>query len=163
MAFSYPYGESPDAYVDELGGNGGTVFLADQSSIGRAVFYTDGTYRTILSAVIYGALRQPAFNREQLLAAYVNYLLHGTAVTELPTAPGPAIEFGPNPVRAGGRLHIRSAAGTAALYDAFGRKLAERKVSGYTVWRLDGLPAGSYMLRLTAEGASVSRPLVVCR
>ncbi|MEO0086184.1 MAG: T9SS type A sorting domain-containing protein, partial [candidate division WOR-3 bacterium] len=70
---------------------------------------------------------------------------------------------GPNPVRVGGRLSIRSAAGTAALYDAFGRKLAEQKVSGNTVWQLDGLSAGSYVLRLTVGGTAVNRPLVVCR
>lgn len=97
------------------------------------------------------------------MAAYVNYLLNGTAIAEEPAAVLPGFAVSPNPVRVGGRLRISSPAGMAALYDAFGRKLAERTVGGGSDWCLDGLPAGSYVLRLTSQGVSASRPLVVCR
>jgi len=126
------------------------------------VHYAASPYRTVLSAVIYGALGQA--DREALMAAYVNYLLDGAAVAEQPAAVRPHLDVSPNPVKVGGVLRLISPSpGTAALYDAFGRRRAEQEITGNTDWRLDRLPAGSYVLRLSGPAGVLSRPVVVCR
>lgn len=163
MNLTYPWSTGPDSYVDEIGANGGTLFFLDQSNIGRAVCHTNGTWRTIFSSVVFGALGGQD-DRAGLMAAYVRYLLTGMALTEQPpVASRPWLQVSPNPAPAGGAVRFRSGtAGTFTVFDAFGRRVGEWQGREAT-WSLPGVNAGTYFVRLTAAGVTVTRPLVVCR
>jgi hypothetical protein len=140
-----------------LGASGGTVCLNDQGSLGRAVCYAPGTYRTVLSAVILGALQ--GSQRGALLGGIVEYLTAGTAVAE-PPAPRAVerVTLAPNPVTAGNRVRLtlpRGYTGPVGVFDAAGRAVSfDFRNSSFVV-----SSAGSYVLR--AAGQSV--PFAVVR
>lgn len=125
LSFSYPFGTGPDSYVDVLGSAGGTVWLTDQASRGRAVHHRSSSWRTVLSAVIYGALS--AERRSVLLAGIANYLLYGTAIARPePTPAVGRIGLAGNPVRAGRQVALLlppDCRGPVAVFDAAGRQL----------------------------------------
>lgn len=76
LDYDYLYQDGPDSYVDIISANGGTIIYQCQSLSGRAVIYEDPTsgYRTIHSTFIFGALRDGANVKQDLMAAYLNYL-----------------------------------------------------------------------------------------
>lgn len=157
LSFGYPFGTGPDAYVDELGASGGTVCLEDQGSLGRAVCYSPGNYRTVLSAVILGALQGD--QRGALLGGISDYLGLVSGVAEPRVLPAAErLTLSPNPVVPGGRVRLGlplGHAGPVAVYNAAGRAVS-LDIRGSS---LGDLPAGSYVLR--AAGQSV--PFTVVR
>lgn len=143
-----------------LGSAGGTVLYNDQSSQGRAVYYTNGTYRTMLSAVIFGALE--GSQRNALLGGIVEYLTAGSAVAEPPSPRAvERITIAPNPVTAGNRIRLtlpRGYTGPVQVFDAAGRSVLSAVCDLQSAIVLN-LPAGGYVLR--AAGQSV--PFAVVR
>ncbi len=142
-----------------LGASGGTVCLNDQSSLGRAVCYAPGTYRTVVSAVILGALQ--GSQRGALLGGVVEYLTAGTGLAEgRPTPVSGRIAVTPNPVRQGSAVRLnlpRGYSGPVAVFDACGRSVPVSFDSRHLT--IVDLPAGSYVIR--AAGQSV--PFAVVR
>jgi len=76
LDYGYLYQQGPDSYVDIISANGGTLIYNCQNSFGRAIIYEDPTdgYRTIYSTFIFGALRDGASVKQDLMTAYLNYL-----------------------------------------------------------------------------------------
>jgi hypothetical protein len=140
-----------------LGPSGGTVCLEDQGVLGRAVCYSPGTYRTVLSAVILGAL--DGSQRGALLGGLSDYLGLTTGVAEPRVLPAAErVTLSPNPVKVGGRVRLtlpRGFTGQVQVFDAAGRTVSfDIRNSSFVT-----LPAGSYVLR--AAGQSV--PFAVVR
>ncbi|MBN2538223.1 T9SS type A sorting domain-containing protein [candidate division WOR-3 bacterium] len=165
MIFGYPYAGSPDAWLDVFGPDGGDVFLADQGSAGRAVCHNPGTYRTICSAVIYGAVGTQA-ERAALMAAYTDYLLNGLGLEETGREPVAGLRVGPSPVRAGRTVRFHLPPGTRRLTvsDITGRTVADWNISETA--RLDWTPPstpGTYIVRARGDGPAATCPLVVVR
>jgi hypothetical protein len=142
MDFDYPYQEGPDSYVDILDVNGGTLYLRDQSETGRAVFYQNSNYHTILSAVIFGAVR--GAQREALIEKYIQYLTFGTGVVEEKNK----------------------------TFDITGRTIAEWELESgnnkMISWNLQGrseepIPTGTYFVRMMGSGISVTQSFVILR
>jgi hypothetical protein len=166
LDFGYQYQQGPDNYVDEFGAAGGTVFYSDQSAIGRAVYYAGDGYRTIVSAVIFGALGPG--DESGLMSGYMDYLVTGTGVLE---GPGPALTgrltATPNPVLPGGSVRINlpfRTNGTLTVFDAFGRAVREQHVSGTSAdVGLRDMPAGTYFALLTGTNGSHNLSFVVTR
>jgi len=74
--FTYLYQQEPDNYVDVIDADSGTIIFRSQDSYGRAISYGGSTnsYRAIHSSFIFGALRDGANTKEELMAIYLNYL-----------------------------------------------------------------------------------------
>ncbi|MFO7676475.1 MAG: hypothetical protein R6X12_09195 [bacterium] len=171
LAFGHAYGEPPDAWVDEIGEDGGTLFLRDQSGVGRAIHYSNSNWRTAFSAPVFGAIRPT--DRTDLMRGITNFLLDGTAVGERPGAAGPAgFTVAPNPARPGQPVRVRVPAGTGrvTVHDASGRTVAtlEPDHAGVASWsclRPDGraVPAGAYFVRAATGGQTLGRTLVLAR
>lgn len=143
-----------------LGSAGGTVLYNDQSSLGRAVYYTNGTYRTILSAVVFGALHRTL--RNELLQGIVEWLTTGSGVAELrPVTAGERLSIAPNPAPRNGRVRLTLPSGYTGpvrVFDATGRSVLSAVCDLQSAIVLN-LPAGGYVLR--AAGQSV--PFAVVR
>lgn len=77
LDYSYLYQQAPDSYVDLISANSGTMIYQCQNPSGRAIIYEDPTsaYRTIHSTFIFGALRDGTSVKQDLMAAYLDYLL----------------------------------------------------------------------------------------
>ena len=84
LTFGYPYKTVPDNYVDEFGAGAGELALVCQSAKGRVGYYSGptGTYRTITSAVIFGAIEDGSNTKAELLGLYMEYLTGGTGIGE---------------------------------------------------------------------------------
>lgn len=169
LAYGYAYGEPPDAYVDEIGADGGTLFLRDQSGIGRAAYHMSSNWRTAFSAPVFGAIRPT--DRADLMRGIVSFLLDGTAVEERPGAADPALRVEPNPARAGAVVRIQPPAGvrTVTIHDPLGRVVTSPAVDagGAAYWNglgPDGkTAAGAYFIRATTNRGTLTSPLVVVR
>jgi hypothetical protein len=76
LDYGYLYQQGPDSYVDIISANGGTLIYRCQNNSGRAVIYEDAVhgYRTIYSTFIFGALRDQANAKQDLMAVYLDYL-----------------------------------------------------------------------------------------
>jgi hypothetical protein len=167
MSFSYTYNQGPDAYVDEFDAAGGTVCFRDQSSIGRVINYGPGSYRTITSAVIYGAQR--GADRNRLMAAYVNYLVYGLGLEGgAPIRTASEFLATPNPACAGSvRFSAAGQYDRVTITGADGRTVAEISLSGQdtrtAIWDCRAAPAGTYIARVTGSSGTVVREFVVLR
>ena len=80
FTFGYPYGQSPDSYIDLWAPSGtGVGQLRDQMEHVRVISNAEQTrgYRTIASAVIFGAFDEnaPMSTQVRLMARYIAYLL----------------------------------------------------------------------------------------
>lgn len=78
--YSYPYGEYPDRYIDEMEPvDGGEVFFRSQDGVVRVIGYTveiEGVqYRTVTSSVIFGYLHYGTHSKEELMMEYLDFLL----------------------------------------------------------------------------------------
>lgn len=96
-SYDYLYGQGPDFYVDYIGANGGTIFFTSQDNRGRAVNYDGGgTYRSIHSTSIFGALRNGTYDKDELMGIYMDYLCP-TGVEELADTYVRNLSIFPNP------------------------------------------------------------------
>lgn len=82
--FDYPYGTDTDYNIDELAATTGTEYFACQNDIPRAVYYNNGTHRTILSSVVLGGLKdsEGSNTKQSLMLRYLNYLT-GTEASDI--------------------------------------------------------------------------------
>jgi hypothetical protein len=168
LSLTYPYQGPPDAWVDELGADGGTVILRSQENTGRAVCHSGSSYRTVVSATIFGAMT--GTDRSALMAAYMDYLLLGLGVGN---AGDPAVSFGlavePSVARVGQNVSFRLSgpARELAVLDCLGRAVAVWRLesgTGTTSWRVGpDLTPGTYFLRVSGNGRTETHPLVVVR
>jgi hypothetical protein len=161
----YLYREPPDEYVDEFGAGTGTLLVKDQAGKGRVVFNEASGYRTMVSGVIVGAMQGPA--RDQLLAKYVSFLLHGSGVAEQ-REPAQVSQFSvsPNPVRQDGIIRFvipPGRAGLLTIVDAFGRTVKTAPAADTRVEVHLDIPAGTYFARLVTSAGSQTLPFVVVR
>jgi hypothetical protein len=165
LDFIYPYGQGPDAWVDELDVTTGAMICRDQSSIGRIVAHDASPYRTVLSSVIFGALQ--GTDRGELMARYVNYLLTATGAAEKPgEKAAAAFAISPNPVPHGSTVRFvipRGHVGQLTIVNASGQVVARRAISGQDVELNLDAPAGAYFARFTRAATSVTHPFVVMR
>lgn len=138
--------------------------LRDQSAIGRVVSYSPGTYRTVTSAVIFGAQRGP--DRGRLMQAYTDFLVYGLGLAgrDLPGV-GPSLLVAPNPVRAG--LVRFSSAGRydrITVVGVDGRSVVELSpVAGDAHMDCSELPTGAYVAWAMGPNGAVSQTFVVAR
>ncbi len=157
MSFTYPYGEGPDSWVDEFDAAGGAVCLRDQSSTGRVVSYKlTGGYRTVCSAVIFGALRGP--DRNRLMRAYLNHLLHGTGLAEPDRGVRSAgqVRVSPNPASGLVEFQTTGRASSVVVLDASGRSVTECCITdGKALWDASSVPAGTYFVVDKGSGQTV--------
>ena len=79
--FDFPYDDNADYLVDEFTAEEGTLFLKCQEQIGRAVFYDNENYRTIVSAISLGALHdgENTSSKTNLMARYLSFLTYDSA------------------------------------------------------------------------------------
>ncbi len=77
MNFNYLYQEPPDHCVDVISANGGTVIFKSQDGLSRAIVFSGSgnNYRAIHSTGTFGAFRNGAASRNDLMGVYLNYLL----------------------------------------------------------------------------------------
>ena len=170
MNFTYPYQQGPDFYVDELGENGGTLFLNCQSSIGRAISYQNANYRTILSSVIFGALT--GAQQDALIAKYMEYLTFSTGISEQRVKlENATLTINPNPANYDKviRFDITGKAKKLTVFDASGRTTFEWTLNSGNdnsiVWNLTGksITNGTYFARLTGSNFSKTQSFVILR
>lgn len=153
----YLYQQGPDNYVDQFAANGGTLLFRDQSSIGRVVYHATVSSRTVCSAVIYGAMSQPA--RSRVMRGYTNYLLYGAGLVEQEGTrlENRGIGISPSPARGAVRFSVSRNVGKVLVCDAAGRLVAVCPVfGGAAVWNgrsSDGqlVPPGAYFCRAGDE------------
>ncbi|MBN2465709.1 hypothetical protein JXD38_08845 [candidate division WOR-3 bacterium] len=168
MGLTYLYQQEPDNYVDELGSDGGTVVVRSQENIGRVVCNETPTYRTVLSATIFGA--SSGADREALLAGFMDYLLPGTGIGQNRTLPQPAgAALVPSVARVGRgvRLETSGPARELRVLDVSGRTLAEWRLpagGAAAVWHIGpDVAPGAYFLQVRAAGRSDTHPFTVVR
>jgi hypothetical protein len=161
----YLYQNPPDEYVDEFGAGTGTLLLQDQAGKGRVVFRQTADYRTLVSGVVTGAMQGPA--RDQLLAKYVDFLLHGDGVAERDASLDlTGFSANPNPVKSGCAVRFAIPPGrtaSLAIFDAFGRNVRNAPAVDAGVRINLDLPAGTYFARLVTPAGARTLPLVVVR
>ncbi len=76
LALDYPYGTPPDEWVSVISANGGTIHFKSQDNNGRAVYHTNGTYRTIHQTFIFGAMIDGLEGtKQEVMARYLEWLL----------------------------------------------------------------------------------------
>lgn len=145
FSFEYLWMQPPDSYVDQLGADGGTLFLVDQGDTGRAVSNAPGPYRTIVSSVIFSALQ--GTGRAAAIAAYMHFLTDGQAIVEERPVELPRFRVWPNPVAQTGSLHFAlSEPAAVTVTNAAGRVVAALP-AGTNVLPVRGLAAGVYFVR----------------
>lgn len=177
--YNYLYQRSPDNYIDYVGANGGVLFFKSQDNLGRAVSYggTGNTYRAIHSAFVFGALRNGANTKNQLMTTYMQYLLR----TNIEEASADGLVSGcsvmPNPCRGKTTIDFvlsRPSYVTATIYNISGqvvRNLTSRRLTNgrhrITWGGADNsgraLSDGSYFLTLKADGKVVTRTIVLAQ
>ncbi len=179
MNYDYLYGQGPDSYVDYIGANGGTIIYRSQDNNGRAIFYngTGGNYRAIHSSVIFGALRDGAHTKTELMTEYMDYLTEligieeftNTSVSNLMLVPNPTkrrtvINFG---LAEPGRLNMR-------IYNAAGQIIRNLLNTELTqgdhsiVWdarddRGRELSSGTYILRTELNGQVTQKAIILVK
>ena len=168
MSFSYPYQQGPDSWVDQLDAGSGTVVLRSQENIGRVVCNETPTYRTIVSATIFGA--SSGNDREALLAGYMDYFMLGTGIGQSGTWPQPArTAVVPSVARIGRavRLETSGPARELRVFDVNGRALTEWRLpagEAATIWHIGTeIPPGAYFLQARAAGRITAHPFTVVR
>lgn len=180
MSYNYLYNQGPDNYVDYIGPNGGKIFFRCQGNLGRAVYY-DGpggnTYRSIHSPHIFGALRDGADTKQELMDIYMDYLLAPTGVAESEASMIRDLSISPNPARSHVCLSFtlpQSTAVTVRIYNPAGqlvRQLAAGDIAAGAqtlIW--DGrdnlgkeVSSGSYILRIEADQSVVNETVVLIK
>ena len=168
LSFGYLYDQPPGYWLDEFGPDRGTVVLRSQDSIGRVVSNQASGYRTVLSSTIFGATGDT--NRGTLMAAYMNYLLLGTGISQgRGQRPRMAAAVVPSVARVGRAVRLRTSGPTRelSLLDVTGRVVTAWRLpagDAVTTWDVGSEVApGAYFLQVRAGGRSETRPLAVIR
>lgn len=168
LSLTYPYQQSPDSYVDELGTDGGAIVLRSQDNIGRVVSNETSTYRTILSSTILGATS--GADHDALVTAYVDYLMLGTGISQ-GDEPRPAArtEVVPSVTRVGRAVRIETSgpARTLSVLDVSGRLVTGWRVAAgaaVTTWSVgSAVTPGAYFLQVRAGGRTDTHPFTIMR
>lgn len=174
--YDYLYQQGPDSYVDYIGANGGTIIYRSQENNGRAVSYngTSGNYRSIHSAFIFGALRNGANTKLQLMQTYMTYLLSYLGTEEHKSEALANIAVYPNPGRV---INIsftlnNPARSSIKLYNIAGQEVrnlvnAQMAPGAHNIV-FDGLDdngkhlsSGTYILRIKQDEVQISKPIVL--
>jgi hypothetical protein len=179
MNYSYLYQQGPDSYVDEIEENGGTIFFKSQDSKGRAVYYGGpaNNYRAIHSTVIFGALRDGANTKDDLMDIYMDYLTELIGVEELVDVYIQDIQLAPNPTR--GPMSLRFTLTqpghvSVKVYNTVGqltRELVDTELTQGShdfVWDgRDGagrtLSSGSYIFRIDVDGRVINKAVLIVK
>ncbi|MCX7994312.1 MAG: hypothetical protein N3A65_00850 [candidate division WOR-3 bacterium] len=76
LSFGYLHRQGPDNLVDYLIPQAATVLFKDQDSLVRVVCWSgnSGNYRAICSSVIFGALVDSLYSKNELMLRYLDYL-----------------------------------------------------------------------------------------
>ncbi|MEA3265555.1 MAG: hypothetical protein U9P42_01240 [Candidatus Fermentibacteria bacterium] len=84
MEFDYPYKSEADGYVDYFTSNGGELIFESQDGNGRVGCYSgpSDNYRTITSGVFFSVFEEDATSRQELMAAYMEFLTGGTGIAD---------------------------------------------------------------------------------
>ena len=84
MEFDYPWKSEADGYVDDFSANGGTMLFNSQENKGRVGCYTgpSNNYRTITSSIFFSVFEEDGTTRQELMAAYMNFLTEETGISE---------------------------------------------------------------------------------
>ncbi len=84
MEFDYPWKSEADGYVDDFSVNGGIMLFNSQDDKGRIGCYTgpSNNYRTITSAIFFSVFEEDGTTRQELMAAYMNFLTEETGISE---------------------------------------------------------------------------------
>jgi hypothetical protein len=74
--FAFPFDTDPDYMVDVLSADEGTLFFTCQNELGRSVYYNQGSYRTICTSSIFGAMAdaEGTNTKADLMARYFSFL-----------------------------------------------------------------------------------------
>jgi len=166
LSLEYPYQQGPDSYVDEFDADGGTVVLRSQDKIGRAVCYETPTYRTVVSATVFGASSGAKTNA--LMSAYMDYLVLGTGISE-GSAPGGAAAAAvtPSVARAGAAVCFATSgpARRLSVLDICGRSVANWQVpagDAVTTWNVGSeVGPGAYFLQVRGSARTSTHPFTV--
>ncbi len=175
MEFGYPYKSEADGYVDYFSPNGGAMVFTSQDDLGRVGCYSgpSNNYRTITSSVFFSVFQENATTKQELMAAYMEFLTGGTG-----SAGDPAAQI--NPVTASvaspstGMISLcislpREARCSLGVYDVSGRKvgtMVDAAVSaGNHTFAVSGsgLVPGTYFVCGKAGELTVSERTVLLR
>ena len=178
-SFDYLYGEGPDSYVDIIEASGGTMIFRSQDNSGREITYngTGNNYRAIHSTVIFGALRDGALNKTDLMTDYTTYLTELIGVEELVDVYIQDIQLAPNPTRGPMSLRFTLAQPghvSVKVYNTVGqltRELVDTELtqgSHDIIWDgKDGagrtLSSGSYIFRIDVDGRVINTVVLIVR
>lgn len=175
MEFGYPYKSEADGYVDYFSPDGGAMIFTSQDDLGRVGCYSGpaNNYRTITSSVFFSVFQENGTTRQELMAAYMEFLTGGTG-----TSRDFAAQF--NPVTASvvnpssGMISLSlNLPGEAwcnfSVYDVSGRKvgtIVDAAVSAGNhafAFSGNGLAPGTYFVCGTAGDLTVSERTVLLR
>jgi hypothetical protein len=179
FGYEYLYNEGPDSYVDDINANGGTIFFTSQDALNRAISY-DGpsnNYRAIHSTFIFGALRDGSRNKDELMAAYLDYVLSAPGVTESIQDYVRDVMLGPSPFTYVTHLkftltqpsHVR-----VRIYNSVGQLVRElidaRLDQGFHQFLWNGndntdrdVSSGTYIVRLEVNEKIINQTIVLMR
>jgi hypothetical protein len=168
LSLTYPYQQNPDNYVDELGTDGGAVVMRSQDNIGRVVSNQTPVYRTVLSSTIFGATT--GTDIDTLMTAYVDYLLHGTGISQ-GDKPQPAkrVAVMPSVTRVGRAVRIETSgpARELSVLDVSGRVIGGWSLpagEAVTTWNVGtGITPGAYFLQVRGDGRTDTHPFTIVR
>lgn len=175
LSLDYLYNSGPDNYVDIISANGGTLLFESQDSKGRVISYigSSDSYRTINSAVVFGALRDGTSTKNELMDIYMDYLTGTTTGIEGADPERRTLLSFQNPCYGSINISLSlPAAGNVSItiYDTAGHLVAEISEGCLTegehsiVWNgSDGrqLETGTYLLLIQTEEHAISRKLLV--
>ena len=179
MSFDYLYGQGPDNYVDIIQASGGTMVFRSQDNLGRVILYSGASdnYRAIHSTVMFGALRDGALSKTDLMGDYLDYLNELIGVQELEDVFVQNIQLAPNPSR--GPMSLRFTLTqpgrvSVKIYNTVGqltRELIDAELtqgSHDIVW--DGkdnagrtLSSGSYIFRINVGGSVINKAVLIVK
>lgn len=175
LSLDYLYNAGPDYYVDIISANGGTLLFESQDSKGRVVSYSgpSNNYRTINSAVVFGALRDGTSSKNELMGIYMDYLTGTITGIEGDDPERRTLLSFQNPCYGSININLSlpsSGNVSITIYDTAGHLVAEISEGCLTegehniVWNgSDGrqMETGTYLLLIQTEEYEISRKLLV--
>ncbi|OPX30688.1 MAG: hypothetical protein B1H09_04455 [Gemmatimonadaceae bacterium 4484_173] len=175
MGFDYPYKSEADNYVDFFTEDGGGLIFESQEGLARTGCYTgpSNNYRTITSAVFFSVLEENTTTRQELMAAYMEFLTGGTGTAEQSGAALPAFSItAANPATDSFSVTLVLPVSTVCdlgLFDITGRRVGTVASgivsSGTHNLMVSGaeISSGAYMISGTVAGEHVSLRTVLVK
>jgi hypothetical protein len=176
MTYNHLYQQIPDNYVDVIGSTGGTLFFKSQGNQGRAISYngSGNIYRSIHSAVVFGALRNGSDTKTELMDIYMIYLSEILSVEEVSNEYISNITVVPNPARKNVNVKfnmVQPGHVKVTIYNIAGQKvrqLADRSMATGThtlIWygRDDmgrNLSSGNYIVEIETASERINKVIV---